>query len=460
MEETKVGKALVAVLSALSVLATVDLVSAAATTTSSPGFDSEQIFPGGGNYWEPNIAADPSSSWVYQMVTYINASKRCSGCPGTSVFFRASSDGGATWDQARPIWKGDGSGWQFDPHIKVAADGTIYAVFLQTFDPGTILFRSKDHGQTWSGPVTMNGNLTYNDYPELEISPSGKDVYVALNTKLRSYVAVSHDFGASFLPPVQVNTKKLWYYTNGGTYVPPNPTFPKGAILYTAAGETGLHQINVNFLNGPEELTLFMCTDGVCASSASWTSTVLDTNPDPPPCGEFQCYDDYFAAQNRIAVDSSGHLALAYELSTADQGAKKLYVRTSNDDAVHWRSPILINSQGDNNMVNIAAGPTPGDFRLTWWDNRYATCWNCSGFGGWSTWFAHSTDGGMTWSGAVQLSSLASGASYKHPSGFDWPFGDYFGFSVGPTGTNYVIWGESDGSDIYCCGSAWYTKGA
>lgn len=458
MEEMRAIRPLAALLCVLSVMATVNIAAAAPALAPTSGFDPENIFPGGGDNWEPTVAADPSSNWVYQMVTYINASKVCTDCPGTSVFFRASGDGGGTWDQARPIWKAHGKGWQFDPHVKVASDGTIYAVFLQTFDPGTVLFKSKDHGQTWTGPITMNGDLRYNDYPELEISPSGRDVYVAFNVKLDSYVAVSHDYGTSFLPPVKVNTKSAWYYTNGGVYVPPSATFPNGAVIYTAAGETGAQRTNGGHLDGPEELTVFLCTDGRCDTGASWTNAVIDISAFPPPCGEFGCYPDYFAAQNRIAVDPAGTLMMAYGLGTVEAGAKKLYIRTSTD-GLRWNAPILVNDRGDSNMVNIASGPTPGDFRIAWWDNRNSACWNCGGFGGWNTWFTRTTDGGARWSKNVQLSNLGSGAPYKTPSGFDWPFGDYFGFAVNSAGTNFVIWGESDGSSIYCCGGSWFTRG-
>src|SRR2546422_2409014 len=97
---------------------------AAASVGSTPTFDSEQPFPGGGAHWEPAIAADPGSSYVYQAVTYINASKTCSGCPGTAIFLRVSADGGATWGAAPPVSMARGRGAHFDPQIQVAADAT------------------------------------------------------------------------------------------------------------------------------------------------------------------------------------------------------------------------------------------------------------------------------------------------------------------------------------------------
>jgi len=30
---------------------------------------------------------------------------------------------------------------------------------------------------------------------------------------------------------------------------------------------------------------------------------------------------------------------------------------------------------------------------------------------------------------------------------------------VGSTGIAHVIWGEADGSSLYCCGDVWYARG-
>ena len=89
----------------------------AAARAAAPSFASEQPFPGTGAYWEPTVAVDPNSSYVYQAVTYINASKTCSGCPGTAIFVRASPDGGQTWGPAHPIYLAGGKGWQYDPQL-------------------------------------------------------------------------------------------------------------------------------------------------------------------------------------------------------------------------------------------------------------------------------------------------------------------------------------------------------
>ncbi len=428
----------------------------AAAGPTAVSFASEQPFPGTGAYWEPTVAVDPSSSYVYQAVTFINASKSCPGCPGTAIFIRASPDGGATWGPAHPIYLAGGNGWQYDPQLKVATDGTVYAVFLQTFDPGSVLFKSTDHGATWSGPYTMNGALTYNDKPILEISPSGQDVYVAFNVKTASYVAVSHDYGRTFAQ-VKTSNESLWWYTYGGTY-----DAADGSVLFAQVGEAGTTSTgsgkaitNGGHVGGLEKIFVLRMNHG----GTSWTNTFIDPSATPTPCNISACYVDYFAAQGSLAADSAGNLMLAYTDNAANGTPHSLFVRTSTD-GVHWSDRILVNNLGDSNFPTVASGPTPGDFRLAWQDNRNNACWNCGGLGGWNTWFTRTTNDGSTWSTDVRLSNLGSGAWYKTLQGYDFTDGDYFGLAVSPsTGVNYVIWGEADGSSIYCCGGTWYTSG-
>ena len=98
----------------------------------------------------------------------------------------------------------------------------------------------------------------------------------------------------------------------------------------------------------------------------------------------------------------------------------------------------------------MTAGPTAGDFRIAWQDDtRGATSWN--------TWFRRTTDGGRTFSTAVRLSDLGSGAPYKNANGYTFPYGDYFAMSTDSDGTNNVIW--SEGTSYNGPGGSWYTHG-
>jgi hypothetical protein len=411
---------------------------AAGARTPPPSFASEQLAGTlADDNWEPTVAADPSSSYVYQAVTGIGAHECAQhNCPGTSILVRASSDGGATWG---PFVFACGIacknvGWQFDPQLQVAADGTVYAAWLNTFDPGTVLSKSYDHGRTWTTPVTMNGSLTYNDKPILAISPSGKDVYLAFNDKADAYAVASHDYGATFSPPVKTNADGYSYLAYGGTVA------PNGAVYF---GETGESKDAL----GPEPVALVGSRDG----GRTWTTTILDTSQEAPPCGFKGCYRDFFSSQATVAADASGKLVFAYLLNAVPDAPKGLYVRTSTD-GLTWSARSLVNADGDSNMPAIAAGPAAGDFRLVWQDDRNGGAWN--------TWYARTTDGARSWSADVRLSDLGSGAPYKSPAGYTFPFGDYLGLAVDAGGTNHVIWGEGDG--IYTgggTGGSWFTRG-
>jgi len=59
-------------------------------------FDSERVWSTSDD-WEPVVAADASSSFVYQLTTRIDGARACQNCPYSPIMFRASSDGGATW---------------------------------------------------------------------------------------------------------------------------------------------------------------------------------------------------------------------------------------------------------------------------------------------------------------------------------------------------------------------------
>lgn len=403
--------------------------------------------------WEPTVAVDPNHpTRIYQLITGINA-RACKGsCPGTSILFRRSTDGGATFSPETFVCAAACKtiGWQFDPQIRVAADtnagcgcGTIYVAFMDQYDPGVQLFTSHDGGDTWSAPVTMNGGLKYMDKPILVISPSGRDVYVAFNHKFDNMVVASHNYGRSFLSPQKVNDDHLWWYANGGAVA------PNGDVYFALDGEASLSGHGHDF-DGTAEVALLRCSASLTTPCANPTLTSFGVSAVPPPCPVPGCYPDYFAATGAIAIDATGHMVFAYTFSSEPNGPKSLYVRTS-DDGVRWSTPILVNAHGDSSVPQIDGGPTSGDVRLAWQDDRT---------GQFNTWYARSADGGATWGSPVRLSNLGSGAPYKSPDGYTFTDGDYFGIAVTSTGIAHVIWGEADGSSLYCCGDVWYTKGS
>jgi len=438
-------------------LALVLVVFGSVAASARVSFDDERpagydINPKHQSNWEPTVAVDPNHpDRVYQLITGINASACHGNCPGTSVLFRRSTDGGDTYSPETFVCglTCKTIGWQFDPQIQVATDtnagcgcGTIYAAFLDQFDPGVQLFTSHDGGDTWSPPVTMNGGLRYMDKPILVISPSGRDVYVAFNDKFSNMVVASHDFGQTFLPPQKVNDDHLWWYADGGDIA------PNGDVYFGLNGESSVSG-HGHELNGPVEVALLRCSPSPAQSCGDPVLTSFGTAAPSPPCAVPGCYPDYFAATTSIAVDQAGHLVAAYTFGAVANGPKTLFVQTS-DDGVTWTPRVAVNARGDSSVPQIDAGPTAGDFRLAWQDDST---------GRYNTWYSRSTDGGAAWSSRVELSNLTGGAPYKHPDGYDFTDGDYFGIAVGSNGVAHVIWGEAVGSSLYCCGDVWFAKG-
>jgi hypothetical protein len=161
----------------------------------------------------------------------------------------------------------------------------------------------------------------------------------------------------------------------------------------------------------------------------------------------------FFGPSAALAIDKAGTIMIAYNAGDVDGQPQKMWVRTSTN-GTGWsaRQEISNGSATVNNAFPaLAAGSTAGDFRVAWQDDRNGstTAWN--------TWYRSTANGGSTWSAAVRLSDLGSGAAYKTLNGYAFPYGDYFEMAVDAAGTAHVIWGE--GSSYSGPGGSWYSRG-
>ena len=409
---------------------------APAISAASPGWDSERAASGYDD-WEPAVAADSSSTYVYQMITRYNGPKACNGCPFPVIIFRSSSDSGITWgpDKFLPVTKNK----QNDPEIEVANDGVIYALWLDAYTPGVKFIKSSNRGATWSTPIWFAGkgkSIAWNDKPILAISPNGQHVYIAFNSS-DSYVVSSHNYGASFGAPVKTNSDTRYWFHNGGAVA------PNGDVYFSAVDYSQDYHgdANINVLKSTNQ-------------GASFTTTRVDTSKEEPDCPwSAGCYFGFLGSSAVLAIDPAGKIALAYSANDVAGAAEKMYVRTSTNGTT-WsaRAEISNGVAGVNNSFPaIAATTVNNDFRVTWQDDRNGST------NAWNTWYRRSTNGGTTWSAAVRLSDLGSGAPYKTANGFAFPYGDYFEMAVDSTGRNHVIWGE--GISYTGPGGTWYTRG-
>ncbi|HLF28526.1 MAG TPA: sialidase family protein [Anaerolineae bacterium] len=400
------------------------------------GFDSERLWSGH-NDWEPALAADPSSSYVYQLTTRYDGPAPCNRCAGPWIIFRRSSDGGATWesDQVLTAFRKSHN----DPQIEVAADGAIYVAWLHDYVPGVKFIRSTDHGTTWSTPIAIAAGAkppSWSDKPILAISPDGRHVYIGFNAS-DAYVVASHDYGATFSKPIKTNNDKRYWFHSGGAVA------PNGNVYFAATDYSQDY-------TGNAHINVIRSTD----DGAVWTTTRIDMSREAPECSWSPgCYLGFFGPSAALAIDRAGTIMIAYNAGDTSGGPQRLYVRTSTDGR-HWsaRQELSNGSAGVKNAFPaLAAGPAAGDFRLAWQDDRKGST------NAWNTWYRRTKNGGAVWNSAQRLSDLGSGAPYKAAAGYTFPYGDYFEIAVDAAGVAHVIWGE--GESFTGPGGTWYTRG-
>jgi hypothetical protein len=399
-----------------------------------PGWTSESLFDPVHDDWEPAVATSPSSAHVYVAVTRYGGPRACRNCPDPAIVVRASSNGGANFGPARYVCACPRVKGQHDPEIEVATDGTLYTVWMNDFNPGVMFAKSTDQGQTWTTPIALDGKLTWSDKPILAISPTGRDVYVAFNHS-DSYVASSHNFGASFSAPVKTNNDTRYHFAGGG-HVATNGT----TATFTEASYT-------QDSTGPVIVRSITTTNG----GTSWTPTVIDTVQEIPTCTDAGCPFDYYGTQTALAGDTTGRLVVLYQGSSVAGGPQRMYARSSTNAGAAWSARVDITGApaGANAAFPALAATGTGDFRGWFMDDR-------NGASSWNVWYTSSTNGGTTWSAPVRLSDATSGTVYKNAGGFAEPYGDYGEIEITNAGKSFAAWGA--GIDYVGPGGTWFTR--
>jgi hypothetical protein len=381
-----------------------------------PGWAGESVV-GAGNTWEPSVAADPSSSYVYVMYNDFTATKACNTCPKPPMIVRASSNGGATFGPEVQVC---GSGcahiaWQYDPTLAVTSTGVVYAVWMNEYK--IVFSKSTNHGTTWSAPTQVSGKIS-SDKPWLGISKNGTDVYITFTkgTGGDLYETHSHNAGSTFSTAQLIGTvaNSHYFYSNGFAVLP-NGTAVMSASQYP--------NTNRQITTSPISISTFRTTNG----GSTWTRVNVDSVFGGPSY--------VTSSTTTLTADAAGTLVVEYGGSTTAGANGNIWVQRSTDSGATWTGKTLITPSsggGDASFPAIAAGAA-GDVRLTYMDRRT---------GAWNVWYRASTDGGVTWSADVKLSDATSGAPYVSANGFASPYGDYDAIAITNAGKSVAVMGE------------------
>jgi hypothetical protein len=167
----------------------------------------------------PQVATDGLGNWLT-----VWESEYSFGAIGndSDIVASRSTDGGATWTQARALNSDAGGDFRTDFAVRVATDsqGAWVAAWTSGGTDWDIeVARSSDAGAGWTWPVFLNSNAAWDGggdlYPDLTTDGRGNWVAVwesddvlsgAAGSDKDIFVARSMDDGATWAPPIALNT--------------------------------------------------------------------------------------------------------------------------------------------------------------------------------------------------------------------------------------------------------------
>ena len=402
------------------------------------GWAGEQVISPTADDWEPAIAADPHAPYVYLLSTRYTGPTACGNqCPLPYHVLKISTDGGATWGADQYLCACRGVQGQFDPEIEVVPNtGAVYAAWMNGFN--VVFSKSTNHGQTWTTPVPVYGNVSWNDKPILAVSDNGNDVYIAFNgpTGGDPYVAQSHDGGGTWTQTKIVESKRYIYAFDGDV-------LPNGTVVFS---ETSLLYGGGGALTGDDQVNVYRSING----GASWTTNLVDTVQIGPVCMAAGCPADYYPGHSAIAGFGNSNLVLLYDGATVSGGNETVYVQRSSNGGATWSGKQALSTSGEMGDFPSVEMASAADVR-SWYMQT-----NGGNFDAWNVWYRSSADGGLTWTAPVKISDVTSGASYKTANGFLEPYGDYGETAITSAGKTVATWGE--GNSYTGPGGTWVNR--
>jgi hypothetical protein len=392
--------------------------------------------------WEPAIAADPRSTYVYVLATRYGVTKPCGGnCPTPYIALRVSNNNGASFGPSTPLCACKGSG-QFDPIIEVVPNtGAVYALYMNGFN--VMFTKSVDHGAHWAAPVKTFGNVSWTDKPIIAESDNGNDVYVAFNgpTGGDPWIAQSHDAGGTWTQTKVIDSNRYIFAFDGDVAADGTVYFGESSLLYGGGGNKGTYPTDVI------EEHVFISTN----KGQSWSDKLVTSVQPGLACVSAGCSPDFYLAHNALSADASGSLVLLYDGATQVRGLQTVEARRSTDRGQTWSAPVTLSAAGEEATAPAVESTGNGDVRA--WYQQTAGAGNADQ---WNTWYRRSTDGGATWSTAVKLSDATGGAAYKTAAGYQEIYGDYGEMAITSAGKSIAIWGE--GASYDGPGGVWYNR--
>ncbi|OGD20219.1 MAG: hypothetical protein A2Y69_06705 [Candidatus Aminicenantes bacterium RBG_13_59_9] len=286
----------------------------------------------------------------------------------TEIYYKRSTDGGATWSAAKTLaWT---SGQSVRPAIAIDSTDTIHVVWQDDSSGNSEIYykRSKDGGTTWSAIQNLSSTLGGSMSPATAIG-SGDSVHVVWQESTPGnweiYYKKSTDGGSTW------NAARRLTWTDGESL---NPAIASG---------DNIHIVWEDEAPGNYEIYYKRSTDGGTtwgsAKRLTWTSA-----------GSFA---------PTIAMGTSGQVHVAW--SDDATGNDEIYYRRSTDGGATWNGARRLTWTTGGSFSPAIAVDSSDQIHIAWHDDTS---------GDNEIYTKMSTDGGTTWSKIDRL-TVNSGAS-------------------------------------------------
>lgn len=380
-----------------------------------------------GDDWESSLVADHFGH-TYVMYKHYDVvhGQTCDGC-NLHMLIQRSDDGGNTWSSPTMVAPGKvfHSG-QDDPQLAVdPVDGrTLYAAFMEGYPKASIVVvKSTDFGITWSQEVSVSDRPPTLDKDTLLVH--GQEVVVAYDDGESTWASISFDGGVTWA------THSIF------------PADAQFATSLSAGGGIDSHG-NIFFSwnsfdaahatsgDGPVTLWISKSSD----QGQHWIRTIIGTSGAPFPCDS--CGFAYLSAQDAMAIGPDDTVYVLYNGTSdmTDFAPERIYLVRSTDGGLTYSARVDVSDAPagvEHCFPALTVGTRPGDLRLSWMDQRT---------GPWNVFYRASSNGGITFTSTVRVSSYVTGYTYLSPDGFTLPYGDYYQLAVDQNGQTQMTFGE------------------
>jgi hypothetical protein len=398
----------------------------------------------GGDDWEPEQARD--GTYVYVAITHYVGSTVCDPASASprAIYLQVSTDGGVTFGAPHAVFTGAIDGVTYsshaDPSVAVDGAGNVYVAYLGYGISGghtdVIVAKSTNHGASFGSASKANARDCKNcDHEKIVAAPSG--LYLAYTQASYHFITRSTDQGTSW-EQAMVRSSSVVAFVEGG--------------VVDSSGNVYFDWADCESSSCKGVPAVDYLVSKTVAGTLTTTFSAVGTAVQGPDCPFQSCGFAYLSPQSDMAIDAAGNLYVAWnqgQSATTRKSPPIVNVSRSTDGGQTW----TFRSRADDKTASGCAasscyavfpeitGGAANTIYVAWMDDRNGAPVDHKN--GWNVWLRTSTDGGASWTGSSQqMSAFDPTQAQSGPTGFLFPYGDYFGLDLNTCGSPMLSWGE------------------